>query len=339
MAKCAGCGKFLSPSGAATCSTCPLKFHKGCVGLPDCTAISSTWACPECKRNQRKGDNSSTPVKSVSGVTTPPPPLKNDETPLSCPPVVAAPPAEDTEIQAMRREFAAYITEQRDFRKDVRASLANLVGRIDSIERRLEVVELRDLTVPTSSAEVTELQQTVDLLKLELNDRDQENLLSDLDIGHLPEEKGENVLHTVTVLASKLGVTIEDRDIVFAERVGAVDASGGDSSARARPRRVVVRLARRDLRDQLLSAARVRRNFSSADIGLVGPPCRVYINERLTRTNRQLFHRVREECRKRQWRYSWTKRGRIFARQADGKQAFSFRSEADFSKVFGTGVV
>ncbi|KOB75143.1 Uncharacterized protein OBRU01_08794 [Operophtera brumata] len=79
--------------------------------------------------------------------------------------------------------------------------------------------------------------------------------MSDIEIGHRPEEKGENVLHAVTVLAAKLGVALEERDVVFAERVCVTQGAGARAEA-PRERRVVVRLARHHLRDQLLQAAR-----------------------------------------------------------------------------------
>lgn len=312
------------------------------MGISDCTAVTNSWVCSECKKKHRKGDSKCTPDKGISLASTSPTSQETDEAPLPHPLVLKDQPGEESEVRAMRRELTAYISEQRDFRKEIRASLKNLVGRVDGIEQRLEAVELRQAVEATSSVKVADLEQAVFQLKHELNERDQDNLLSDLDIGHLPEEKGENVIHIVTVLAAKLGVNLNEQDVLFAERIGAVDASSssvGDTTVGGRPRRVVIRLARRHLRDELLTAARVRRNLSSADIGLSGPSRRVYINERLTKTNRLLFHRVREECRKRQWRYSWTKRGRIFAKQADGKQAYSFRSEVDFDRIFGNGTV
>lgn len=207
---------------------------------------------------------------------------------------------------------------------------------MDGIEQRLEVVERRD-TGP-ATVEVADLERTVAQLKLELNDRDQEALLSDIEIGHLPEEKGENVLHAVTVLAAKLGLVLEERDVVFAERVGVTQGAGVGSEP-PRERRVVVRLARRQLRDQLLQAARVRRTMTTTDAGravTTAAGSRIFLNERLTRANRQLFHHVRGECRRLQWRYSWTKRGRIYARQDDGKQVYPIRSEADVKRVFGS---
>lgn len=82
---------------------------------------------------------------------------------------------------------------------------------------------------------------------MEINDREQELFSSDLEIGNLPENKGENIIHTVELVARKLGVTLEAGDIVFAERVGPrTDRSGGAAKPQeaSRGRRVLVRLAR-----------------------------------------------------------------------------------------------
>ncbi|KAL0895141.1 hypothetical protein ABMA27_013592 [Loxostege sticticalis] len=199
-------------------------------------------------------------------------------------------------------------------------------ARIDAVEARMEAAERRRAEAGPDDAEG--LRRTVEELKLELNERDQEALLADLEIGQLPEQKGENVVHSVIVLATRLGVPLEERDVVFAERVGAPPAEAG-----GRARRVVVRLARRHLRDELLRAARVRRGAAAEGGG------RVFVNERLTRSNRQLFHRVREECRRLLWRYAWTRRGRIFARKSDGAQVYQLRSSGDLERVFGPAAV
>lgn len=311
--------------------------------------VSADWMCPACKATQRKSDNSGTPVKSVGELQVP---TANGTTAKTvAPPSV---PAGDTEVAALRRDLADYMTEQRQFRDEIRESLAALRGRMTGLEQRLDAVEKKAAEAEAMSGgeAVVELQETVSRLQQELQDRDQDALLSDLDIGHIPESRGENVVHIVTVLATKLGVALDSRDIVFAERVGAVgrnrDGAGDDGVVRdgtvgdgavGRPRRIVVRLTRRQLRDEMLQAARVRRTFTTADADLPGPPRRVYLNERLTRTNRQLFQRVRGECRKQLWRFAWTKRGRVYARQADGKQAYHIRSDVDCDRVFGVKMV
>lgn len=336
---CGVCKKFLSPIGAATCTVCAGTYHRGCLSIPESGTVCKDWVCPVCKKKTKKGGN--TPVGGEATVTLAstsiaasgtspsissllPVPLEN---PLLTPPM-------DTSIMEMRRELAEYMVELRLYRGEMvefRATMAAMNERVEGIERRLDVIEAKEEA--SGAVEVADLERTVTQLKSELNDRDQEALLADLDIGQFPEVKGESAIHSVTILAAKLGLSLESRDIVFAERVGP-PARSGSSDTEGRPRRLVVRLARRHLRDELLSAARVRRTLISTDLGLPAPPQRIFLNERLTGANRQLFHRVREECKKNNWRYSWTKKGRPYARESEGKPAYPFRTEADVIRIF-----
>lgn len=253
------------------------------------------------------------------------------------PPLVSG---EDNEFRAMRREIAECMAEIRSFRKEMaefRTTFGGICQRLDVLEQRMDGFEQLNLT--TEKKGIAELEDSIAQLKLELNDREQEALLADLDIGGLPEEKGENIVHTIIVLGTKLGVQLEEKDIVFAERVGALQYDTDAGSNAKRTRRVIVRLARRHLRDEVIRAARVRRHLISSDMDLAGASQRVYLNERLTRINRVLFHRAREECRKRNWRYSWTKKGRVYVRENEGKRAYAIRTDSDFSNVFGNNNV
>lgn len=312
------------------------------MSLPEASSVGKGWVCPGCIPMTRKGDN--TPVRAApqdalalrAGSA-------REGAPSTSSPHPAAPPMD---LQLMHREIAEWMLEMREFRREIsefRASVKGLSERVDTIEERLVAVEQRKEDSPA----VADLRCKVVLLQQELNDRDQDALLSDLEIGQLPEEKGESIVRAVTVLAARLGVTLEERDIVFAERVGAMQSASAAGAPTNPPRRVVVRLARRPLRDQIISAARVRRTLTASDAGravdTAGPappyPPRIFVNERLTRFNRQLFHRVRQECRRVGWRYSWTRRGRIYARQSDGKSAYPIRCEADVERVFGPAPV
>lgn len=109
--------------------------------------------------------------------------------------------------------------------------------------------------------------------------------------------------------------------------------------AAPRPRPLSVRLARRSTRDALLSAARVRRRFTTEGMGLTGAARPFYINERLTKHNRQLFYKTRELAKQLQWKYVWTRDGKIYARQEHGKARYHLRTDYDFTRVFGVDSV
>ncbi|KAL4721095.1 hypothetical protein ACJJTC_009256 [Scirpophaga incertulas] len=292
MVNCGACGKiFVAP-------------------ITDKTQLAKDWICPNCKRQMRKGDNSQTPVKNLC-----------EDSDLEEPAQLSssAGPAGASAAAASSAEIAGNGA-------PCESPSPHFTLRLDGVERRLEVLERGQIARGRRQSSAA---RAVYLCAQAAAQRPRPDaLLSDIEVGHLPEEKGENTVHEVMVLAGRLGVPLEARDVVFAERVGARPAEDA-----GRVRRVVVRLASRHLRDELLRAARVRRAGLTAGSGF-----RVYVNERLTGPNRTAFSpSPAKSVRRLHWKYSWTRRGRIFARQGDGRPAFQFREEQDLERYFGPG--
>ncbi|XP_022834155.1 uncharacterized protein LOC111361927 [Spodoptera litura] len=248
------------------------------------------------------------------------------------------------EIRCLRQELGAMRDEFRQFQSELlslRMSVSDCNDRMTKIENKVSDVERR--FEEQSPASYDAIEATIAALKTQLNDRDQELLQNDLIIAGIPETKDENKFHTIKVLSTKLGVTVEDRDVVNIERIGGVRRGlidGADSpSGELRARVIAVRLARRDVRDQLLRAARVRRGLTTADLNISAPPRRIYVNERLTQMNSKLFHSAREAGQRARYRYVWTKDGRIYARREDGVPAQRIRNDADLAQIFGSSRV
>ncbi|KAJ0182265.1 hypothetical protein K1T71_001634 [Dendrolimus kikuchii] len=197
----------------------------------------------------------------------------------------------------------------------------------------MEALENRSLAQKEVPPDVNGI---INQLRADLNDRDQDLLGNDLEIRNIPEEKGENPIHLIVSVAGKLGVKLESRDIVSAERIGSrfLNATNPEGSTEPRSRALVVRMTRRDVRDELLHSARVRRNADTGDI-IAGKVQRFYINERLTRTNRQLFRLARDAGRQYGWQFVWTKRGRILARRKQGDPVVRIRVENDVINNIG----
>lgn len=254
-----------------------------------------------------------------------------------------------SDIQALVIEMRSLREEIRDESRANRALVARLdvtlsaiLNRVTDTENRITGLEerVKALEKTTSEQPHKSLAATIDVLKSELNDRDQDLLLNDVEISCIPEQKGENVTHIVTTIADKLGVKLTEQDVVSAVRVGrAAELEGSPLSSRPRP--IVVKTARRAVRDKLLQAARVRRGATTEGLGLPGAPCRFYVNERLTKVNRQLFKRARDLGRQCNWRFVWTRDGRIYVRQQHGKDSprIRLRTESDLNRIFGREAV
>lgn len=364
----------LHVSNYGICTACsqPIKsrqFLKCCLCLKlydiECANVSekrfyntmtlehkNKWECSDCKKRVPKCDIKSTPIKHLepSIMMTRNKTAKSKPTPTQ-PHALSLAPSDTntdcttsasneliTELRLLREEMKAVRTEMKEFR-DTISHLTTAVEvcnqRIDDLAERVDAIEQQRERPAETTSDTASLVKTITELKLGLNDRDQELLSNDIEIAGIPEESGERCAHLVLTVAQKLGVKLEDRDLVSVERAGPVRRPAGEGDPAPRPRPLVVRLARRVQRNELLAAARVRRDTTTAGLGMSTTPSRIFLNERLTSANRQLFYRAREESSRVQWKYVWTRDGKIFARREHGSPRHRLRSEADLSKVFG----
>ncbi|KAJ8706843.1 hypothetical protein PYW07_012921 [Mythimna separata] len=343
MAKCGGCGKFLSSAEAANCNKCRCWYHRACVGLPNTGQITTPWHCPECKKNVVRDNRADTPVRGRATAG-------HEDSPIA---LMTTSPIKSATIDATQELNLDILRgELRDFKEDflksvrtefqlLRDDLADLRSSIIATNERMSRLEERVVLIETKQSQPqaslsSGVDDLINQLRSDINDRDQELLGNDLQISNIPEASGENPTHTVMLVAAKLGVAVEARDIVSAERVGGrrINATQATAPAETRPRFLVVRLARRDLRDELLQGARVRRGMTTADLGMPGSAKRFYVNERLTKINRELFRCAREAGSRLGWKYVWSKRGRILARYKPGDATYHIRCEADLQRIF-----
>ncbi|CAG9791760.1 unnamed protein product [Diatraea saccharalis] len=366
---CTGCQIAIEDRRYFLCGKCGQYYDLICANVSEQRFYNTmtkehknAWRCVLCISKQPKFDNTNTPVRAVidavtvqrgAAVTSP---MQLDMSVVENPQSVM-----DTTIETYHNmtiemtEFQSFVLEMRAFREEIREemranrleskrlndSVAALADRITECESHMkkldERVEQLEVRLSDKRDGTSTLSAAIDQLKSELNERDQEFLLTDIEITCIPEQKEENLLTIVNKVATKLGVTLHAEDVVSAVRMGRIlDVTR--SPATSRPRPIVVRLARRAMRDRFLDAVKVRRGANTEDMNLPGRPCRFFVNERLTKRNRQLFRRARELARDLGWRYVWTKDGRIFARHRSGSDAprHHLRSEADLSRVFGT---
>ncbi|XP_049871806.1 uncharacterized protein LOC126370826 [Pectinophora gossypiella] len=356
--KCNACFKYMSVKEGVVCPRCKEANHRACVNIPNDAQIHSSWLCPKCKAALPTNNENSTPLRGA-GITyvlddslaessaTQPASMELCSSAGTAPPSIIAPEYREPEpdLSTELRQFCAEMRQTREEFRAFRQEMLEMRALVSSCDARLTKLEARVVELEqraTGGSEVGHgdvicmLEATVAQLQQDLDDRDQEMLQNDIEISGVPEESGENVTHLVAACAAKLGMTVDDREIVSCMRVGGVRA---DSGGVPRPRNIAVRLARRTARDQFLRAARVRRTLTTEGMGLRSEPRRVYVNERLTKRNRSLFGRARMLASGLNWRFVWTRDGRIFTRRDQGDPVNRIRSEKDLDSVFGSAQV
>lgn len=372
---CAGCLGQIKDKQYIRCSGCTQYFDLLCANVSEQRFYNTLtgehkekWKCPMCVAKQPRTDNTNTPVR-MDGVTLNrgtrgafSPPDQMDFSDASLPLNDSSQDAKlenissktlVSELRMFREEMAATRLQMQELNGTMSEMMLRMNAcehRVNSLEERMTALERRVENLEGSSvggsgdASLAAVEQ----LRHELNEREQDLLANDVQISGIPEEKGENLYHIVTTLATKIGVTLAEHDVVCVTRVGPPPApepeqltspSVSKPKTPSRPRPIVVRLARRVVRDKMLHEARVRRKADTEGTGLPAPPQQFYINERLTRTNRQLFQRARDITKRLKWRYAWTKDGRVFVRQKSDTLHYRLRGDEDFVRVFGSDVV
>lgn len=333
--KCNGCGKFRSEVNSIVCVKCSDSFHRQCaVNIATDSTSSPKWACKTCKNKLpamcRKVSPNNDTHRVPSSATT------------SQSNVSAREEDDDGSlrfaIKQLHAQLLAVTQEISSFREEfssVRSSINEVNNRVDSLESRLE-----NLEVKTSNGviEDSDLHDSLAQLRMELNESKQSSLSNDIIISVIPERREENLGHIVSLIATKLGNTLDDRSIIFAERIGMIQQANGNTNGDTitqKPRLIAVRLSHRAVREQLIRSARIRRGADTADLGIDSEPKRFYINERLTRENNGLFQSARERGSEKGWRYVWTREGRIYARKSPGSLAHRIRTELDLNRIFG----
>lgn len=243
-------------------------------------------------------------------------------------------------VDSLKQEFSGTTDFLASQLNDIKGEFVAVREKMKILEKENEFLksEITALKAGNFISPATDrLRETIEQLQVDLNDREQSSLLNDVEIAGIPESAGESVEHIVSAVATKLGITLEQRDVVSAVRVGARARGAGEREQRARPRAIAVRLACRATRDNVLREARARRGATTADLGLPPhQPAAFYVNERLTKTNRILFAKAREAGKALQWRFVWIKDGRIYARRSDtvGSPTHFIRREDDLKRVF-----
>lgn len=313
--------------------------HRACVGVPVGLQVPSSWLCPDCRAKLPRSNADSTPARGACRMHTMDQSVSEEYLNTTAMDTTLEIQEACFDMRIFREEMRQASEECKAWKSEmaeVRLLMVSMGERMSKLEERVDVIERQVATACVNEETLTtirSLETAVSQLKTDLNDREQDLLLNDVDVAGIPEEDGESVQHLVLSCAAKLGVQLDERDLVNCARIG-----GGRQETQGmplRPRVITLRLARRSIRDQLIKAARVRRSLTTEGLGLRSPPQPMYVNERLTRLNRQLFNQARELTRKAGWRFVWTREGRIYVRREHGSLACRIRNDGDLERVFG----
>ncbi|KAI5632779.1 PHD-finger domain-containing protein [Phthorimaea operculella] len=365
--KCDVCDTDGTPNSLLRCTSCKLMFHYQCVNITreelsqNIDQYRRSWKCLSCLNinSKPRGEKVNNSVIDMSLEETIVHDQSNSGLSLQNISDLLDEKLESQVTTILDRRFKEACTSlvqniKAEFNQTIEKLKSEFTTTTDFLTKQLkdmdEIVKSNSTRLDSLAKENTSLRQEIQCLKQQqpaqdfmssmqklqddLNNKEQQSLLNDVDITGIPEFPGESVMHIVLTAANKLGCNLQECDVVTASRVGP-KRTDQETGKPAWPRPIVVRLARQATRADLIKCSRTRRGATTEGLGLPDhQPRNFYVNERLTKNNRELFNLVRVAGKERNWKFVWTSYGRIYAKKTEGGNLHIFRNKEDYVRVF-----
>ncbi|XP_073942507.1 uncharacterized protein [Choristoneura fumiferana] len=225
----------------------------------------------------------------------------------------------NTEISLLRQE----VQELRDQISILSDSLA------DKHLQFVTKLEQADLQIATLKYSVTQLQQ-------QLSAQEQHSMRNELEIIGVPESDTENLTNIVLTASQIIGVQLQETDLDDVTRAGPKRPKHLplNRANEHKPRPIIVKLLRRQKRDEIIKAAKSRRNLTSENL-VSGAVQKLYVNERLSKENRMLFREARLRATAHNFRFCWIRNGAIYVRENENKPGIRISSADDLDQKVG----
>lgn len=235
----------------------------------------------------------------------------------------------------------------------IKTMLKQLNEKYEAILNILSDVPLIKTTLETLSTQIEEIKQDqtkqnkaigelttkVNQLNLDLDDKDKEILalnnrinaleqtyyVNNLEICGIPKLEGENVntlSDIVKKVANVMGVTTK----------GIIEARRGFAPRRenAAPPPIALRFNTSTARDEWM-AKRKNRDLTVGKVLDSQSNVPIYVNEQLSPFNKKLFWYAKQSAKDRNYKYVWSKYGKIYARKNDSMGVIKINSLDDIT--------
>ena len=187
-------------------------------------------------------------------------------------------------------------------------------------------------------AEVFTIKNELKVEREALNNHEQYIRHECLEFSRIPEKKEEHTNQIVTDICEAIGIDISEEEISVSHRLPSKPRP--DHRSDDRPKVIVARFVRRDIRDQIYKARSQLCNKTTKDIGY-RDSYKIYISESLTQKNKELFKSCLQVKKSQKIKFIWTKYGKIFMRkdESPASPVVQIMSTKDLQKLtqFGHG--
>lgn len=181
-----------------------------------------------------------------------------------------------------------------------------------NMKKAIDNQELLNKSLVKALKENKEQKKEISVLKDRVEYLERCNLENTFNIYPVFKTGSQDVKGIVYKIGGKINVNLDESNIVSAYR--RPDKKNG------KPGEIVVKCLNKGLRDQIVDAAK-KKGLTHKDIGIKCNIDRIYINEELTNSGKDIYYRALKLKYELKWKYIWVKYGKIYAKKNDGDQA------------------
>lgn len=237
-------------------------------------------------------------------------------------------------VESISKDFCEYKQKVLDIEKQSKHFLSfeeKTLTELDDHKQKLSEVDYKTKRIADLEDKLSSCLNNTMEIQLELDKQQQWSRLNNIEIVGVPETKNESPMSIVRQIFVHVGVQLAEYDVEFAHRVRSAQR---EAASAGRPRVIIARLRNRDLKGSVISAMRKCRGIKSSDIGILGEPRQIYVNEHLTQKNKKLFKSCKEKCDAAGYKYAWVRNCTIYCRKTDTDNHLQINSFLDLQKIF-----
>ena len=179
---------------------------------------------------------------------------------------------------------------------------------------------------------VLESENELKALKESYDDLDQYLRRDCVEIRGLPVgSECANTNDVVLKVAEKIGVDLVPSEISVSHPLPSRTVptkQGGNTRLNA----IIVKFVRRDVKEKFYHARKNLKNLTASDFGYQSMN-KVYINENLTRKNKELFNSTLKIKKEKGFKYIWTNQGRIYLRKNEASSPVHIKNQSDLQRM------
>lgn len=226
-------------------------------------------------------------------------------------------------IEELKKELMSEIVELKestDFCSKSVDEFKNALKELKSFKAQLGQLNTANEQLRTENKE---LRNSLENSMTRIEELEQYSRLKNLEIKGVPVSANENVQDVVKKISKTLSVTLETQDVDVCHRI---------PTKQLGQQHILVQFTTRQKRDAVLHAAKKKR-LNTEMIGIRGQASPIFVNEHLTLSNKVLLSETIKAKKGKNWKFVWTKNGKVYARKTENSRVIDIRSVSDIEKI------